>query len=46
MRRDWHKALWLISILLSLAGLAGYFDPVKAALIGLLAGGIAEVVTE
>ena len=46
MRRDWHKVLWVIGVLMSLAGLAGYFDPVKAALIGLLAGGIAEVVAE
>jgi hypothetical protein len=44
--RDWHRGLWLISILVSLAGLTGFIDPVKAALIGLLAGGIAEFLFE
>ncbi len=44
--RNWHKGLWLISILMSLAGLAGYFDPVKAALIAILTGGIAEFLRE
>ncbi len=41
--RHMHKIMWGVALFAVILGLVGIIDPVKAALLGLLAGGAAEV---
>lgn len=46
MVKKWHTILHGLALLVAIAGLVGFLEPVKAALFAILASGVAEITEE
>lgn len=46
MVKRWHAVLHGLALLVAVAGLVGFLEPVKAALFAILVSGVAEITEE